>query len=115
MPRRNTNRPRTDGATAVDVRRRVTDHDDILSGDIDAELLSRAALRDGRQLTAALVIGAIGADLKAIRVDASGAQLCVRTGGQVAGEQTEHDVVAGFECIEQLAHAGHEMNTTHAR
>ena len=103
--RRHRDCPRADRASAGDVRGRVADDVDAIARNVESEILVCAPLRESRQLSARVVIGAEGAHLEAIEIDAGRAQLDRGALAQVAGEQAEDDVVPRLECVEQLAHS----------
>src|SRR5688572_30318517 len=96
------NRSRAEGAAALYVRRRVSDHNHAFAADIEAEYFARAFLCYRRKLGTMLVVRPEGVDSKAIRIDSSGSELHSRSGLDVSGEQPQHNLLAGLERVEQL-------------
>src|SRR5206468_8861103 len=90
--------------------RRIANHDDVLSLDLDPKRLKGAALRDGRQPASRLMVGAVRAHDKAIRVDSRRRKFRPRAVDEIACEKPEHDVLALFERVEELVNAGHHAN-----
>jgi hypothetical protein len=108
-PRRDTDGARTDADAAGDVGRRVADHDDVVARHRGAEQCLGAASRDLGKLRPLVMIRAERADPKALGRDAHGGQLGVRTRVDVAGEQSEDDVVALLQRMQQLGHPGEDV------
>ena len=100
----------------MDVGRRVADDDDVRPGNVDAELVARASLRDGGQLAAQLVIGAERADLESAEVDADGARASPsRPPTRLPVSSPTIDVVALVERVEQLVDPRHRLDLVGAR
>ena len=98
-----------EGSAALDVCRCVTYYHHGAAGDLESELFARAALSDGRQLGAVMMVRAEGADPESGHVDPGGTQLQCRTRAQVAREEAEDDVVASLEDVEQLGDSLEDM------
>src|SRR5262245_56164918 len=102
MASRDTDRSRANAAPALDVRGRVANHHHVTTFDDDTQFVACTTLRDRRQLATCFVIGAVRADAKPPRIDSRGAQLRARTRLEIAGEQSEKNVGARVERIEQI-------------
>jgi len=111
VSRRSTNadRARADADAAGDVGRCVADDDDVAAAHWMAEHLLGAPASDVRELGPVVVVRPECADDEPLGRDAHRGELGVRAGPDVAREETEHDVAAGLERVEQLAHAGKDV------
>lgn len=76
----------TNVSSAFDVRRRVADHDDVFSGNVDPEHLARATLCDRRELGPILMVGTKCANEKDIGIDADRLELCVRSFNEISSQ-----------------------------
>src|SRR5689334_12070042 len=101
-PRGDGDRARTDGLPALDVRRCVADDEDVIAGNLEAELFLRPALREPRKLTPRVMIRSERTDTKATYVDSRGLQLYRGARAQISGEKSEHHIATLFQPIEQL-------------
>src|SRR5512140_988619 len=114
-PRGDRDRARTDGLPALDVRRRVADDEDAIAGNFQPELFLRPALREARKLTARVMIRSEGTHAEAIDVDARRLELDRGARAQISGEQSEHDIAACLQPIEQLPHPVEHVRSRTAR
>src|SRR6478672_1299602 len=104
-PRGDRDRARTDGLSALDVRRRVADDEDAIAGNLQPELFLRPALRQPRQLSSRVMIRSKCTHTEAVDVDARGLELDRGARAQIAGEEPEHHIAACLQLIEELAHS----------
>ena len=77
-------RARADRPSALDVRRRVADDEDVVARNLETEIFPRSALRERRKLAARVMIRSERAHAEAVDVDAGRLQLDRRTLAQIS-------------------------------
>src|SRR3954454_23355134 len=96
---RHANRSGANTSSATQIGWGVADHDDVATGDVEAERFARALLCDRWKLASCFVIGAVRTNRESIGIDSGGVELRSRAGDEIAGEQTEDDVRALIERV----------------
>src|SRR6476469_9296482 len=102
-PRGDGDRARTDRLSALDVRRRIADHEDLVARNLEAKILPRPALRERRKLAPRMMIRSEGTHAKAVDLDAGRLQLDRGALSQIPREASEYDITARLELVEELA------------
>src|SRR5918999_1736935 len=95
-------RANSERSPTLDVGRRITDHDDVRSRQLDSQRLSGTALRNRRELRPILMVAAERTNPESLGIDTRCTQLRVGAFTEISCQQSEDHVFACLERIEEL-------------